>query len=469
MAFSIEIIQSFEIFKPVNTDAHHPLYTGDKYSIESNDEQQGITDCYFHVSILIDSSDTPWLNGNIFLIKLLNLGRNSKTIDAYAKTIKLFMNYCEKECINYLESHSRVRSPIARYRRYLLDKSEAGELKASYIKETLTKLVMFYRYLNNDRNIRFDFCPWWSDKESIHLINMGDNTIRKIVTSSEIQQVRGSSRQSAEEATYKGFIHDSGEKLRPLDQIELEIVVKALREISNIEMTLAHQIILTTGARTQTIFTLRQCHFERQLKESELEVVIEAGIGHLVDSKNGHLFNIRMPAIIYKAVQIYIQSKRAIQRYIGAKHKFVIPSHQYVFITQQGNPFYIASNDVNRIKYRCPPTGQALTTFINVILKPKMKSFGFDNPRKRFKFHDLRATFGLLRLESLLKSMPVDLPETGRGVFIDNAISQTQRYMNHASRGTTMHYLNLRSNTDLISNANKAWSKHLEKIVGKAL
>ena len=55
-------------------------------------------------------------------------------------------------------------------------------------------------------------------------------------------------------------------------------------------MLLAHLIILATGARTQTIFTLRQCHFEKKYEDQALlnnEVILRAGNGELIDSKSG--------------------------------------------------------------------------------------------------------------------------------------------------------------------------------------
>ena len=59
---------------------------------------------------------------------------------------------------------------------------------------------------------------------------------------------------------YSEYINDSG-KLRPLPKDEQQALVESLKRIANTEMTLAFIFALTTGARLQTVFTLRRKHF----------------------------------------------------------------------------------------------------------------------------------------------------------------------------------------------------------------
>lgn len=475
MPYKLKIIQEFELFKPVitgevnlNINIQNTAEIKNKYSISSLTEEEYITDCFFHVPIILDPEDIPCEQANAFILSKLISNKDRTTIEGYAKALILFLNFCEHEDIDYLQSTSRFRSPLARFKRDQLDKIESRKLSPSTVKERLSKLVQFYRYLVDEFKIKFKVIPWILDKEGLKLIQLQDRVLLKKYKTSEVQQIRGASRETSEQANFAGEIFDSGERLRPLTESELKILFKALSEIGNTEMTLAHKIIAGTGARTQTIFTLRQCHFEYEPKIDEEQVYIKAGHWNkegqsLADSKLNKPFLINMPIEIYRAVQVYIRSQRALNRYEKAKYQFDDPSMQYAFMTQQGNPFYIAKSDPYRVKYKNIPSGQALTTFVNSILKPKLAEMTFDNPQKRFKFHNLRASYGLMRLNFYLEHIS---KEQNVGKFYDKALQLTQKDMNHKNLKTTLNYVQFQENSSLIAKANNGWGQYLKEMAG---
>jgi hypothetical protein len=439
-----------------------------KYSISSLTEEEYITDCFFHVPIILDPEDIPCEQANSFILSKLTSNKDRTTIEGYAKVLVLFLNFCEYEEIDYLQSTSKFRSPLARFKRDQLDKIEAGKLSPSTVKERLSKLVQFYRYLVDEFKIKFKVTPWIFDKEGLKLIQLQDRVLLKKYKTSDIQQVKGASRETSEQASFAGEIFDSGERLRPLPESELKILFKALSEIGNTEMTLAHKIIAGTGARTQTIFTLRQCHFEYEPNVGEEQVYIKAGRWQkegqsLADSKLNNPFLINMPIEIYRAVKVYIRSQRAKNRYEKAKYRFDEPRIQYVFMTQQGSPFYVSKSDPYRMKYKNIPSGQALTTFVNSILKPKLTEMKFENPQKRFKFHNLRASYGLMRLNFYLEHISKG---QNVGKAYDKALQLTQKDMNHKSLKTTLNYVQLQENSELIAQANSGWSHYLKEMAG---
>ena len=213
---------------------------------------------------------------------------------------------------------------------------------------------------------------------------------------------------------------------------------------------------------------MRQCHFEYEPQIGEGQVYIKAGRWKkegqsLADSKLNQQFLINMPIEIYRAVQIYIRSQRAQNRYEKAKYQFDEPSIQYVFMTQQGNPFYISKSDPYRMKYKNIPSGQALTTFISSILKPKLAEMKFDNPQKRFKFHDLRASYGLMRLNFYLEHISKG---QSVGKMYEKALQHTQKDMNHKNLITTLNYVQFQENSTLIAQANSGWGQHLKTMAG---
>jgi integrase len=470
-------MKNYEIFTPVvNGDptSSFPLDHSEdrlvKYVIEPSNKEEHAIDCFHHIPFFLDPDDKPWKHGNLFIRNLIfkhkDIGKslNVKTIDKYAQSLKLFMNYCESESphIHYLLSKSIIKSPIARYKRNLEDLKALRKLSVGTIKGRLSHIVAFYRYLTDDLKLEFKSCPWGFDINGLHVFTGRGYSSTKEYTTSTIQRVKGSSKTS-EEKTYEGCLNDGGEELRPLSDDETRIVFQALKEIGNVEMLLSHTIILATGARTQTIFTLRQCHFEYEPNKIEQEIIIRAGSGELVDSKGSRPFTIRMPIAVYRKVQTYIKSPNAQARYKKAKFQFANPTHQYVFLTTHGNPFFMANDDHNKIQYRNPPEGGTLRTFISAELKPKMAGLGFENPKDRFKFHYLRATFGLGILNSFLNSQPDDIPAARAR---DNAMLHVKRYMNHRSMSVTELYLNFRANSTIGKEVGSRWGEYLTEIAG---
>jgi hypothetical protein len=471
-------MKNYEIFTPVATGSlasSFPLKHSDdrlvKYVIEPSNKEAHSIDCYHHIPFFLTPNDEPWMHGNSFVRNYIEIKSKLgeiikfKTTDKYAQSIKLFMNYCESSRINYLVSKSPVRSPISRYKKHLLDERSLGNLCTSTLRGRLCHIVAFYRYLVDNLKLEFNSCPWGKDVKGMHMYKGDGYSSTKKYTSSSIQKVASTSLTSIEK-TYEGCLNDGGEELRPLSDDETRIVFDALKEIGNVEMFLSHLIILATGARTQTIFTLRQHHFEKEYQDTSLisnEVIIRAGNGELVDSKGGNPFTIRMPIDVYRMVQTYIKSSNAQGRYKKAKFQFPNGTHQYVFLTSHGNPYYMANDDFNRIQHRTPPTGGTLRTFICSELKPKLKELDFINPQKRFKFHDLRATFGLGVLNSYLKSLPEDLPA---GIARDRAMSHVKKYMNHKKMSTTELYLDFRTNSEIGKEVGSKWNRYLIGIAG---
>ncbi|NQY38357.1 MAG: site-specific integrase [Alteromonadaceae bacterium] len=183
MPYKLKIIQEFELFKPVITGQisvdlrlRYIDEIKDKYLITSLSEEEYITDCYFHVPVILDPEDIPWEHANAFILFKLTSNKERSTIEGYAKVLILFANFCEQEDIDYLQSPSKLRSPLARFKRDQLDKLESRKLSPSTVKERLSKLVCFYRYLVDEFKIKFTVKPWISDKEGLKLIQLQDRS-----------------------------------------------------------------------------------------------------------------------------------------------------------------------------------------------------------------------------------------------------------------------------------------------------
>lgn len=80
--------------------------------------------------------------------------------------------------------------------------------------------------------------------------------------------------------------------------------------------------------------------------------------------------------------------------------------------------------------------GEAVRSYLKVVLLPEICLI---NPQfQSFKFHDLRASFGMNLLESQLQHLP-------EGYNHMTAVEYVQTRMGHSNISTTLQYLNYKS------------------------
>ena len=141
----------------------------------------------------------------------------------------------------------------------MVDKAGHGPGLRTYARK-MGSIVAFYRYLKDVENIKFKFPMWEDGITSIsYQDRQGIMQNKQVATTDLAKNV--ASKASSEHVD--GGILDGGRKLHPLDPEEQNYLFRALNEIGNIEMKLAFLIAIATGARMQTVFTLRQKHFEK--------------------------------------------------------------------------------------------------------------------------------------------------------------------------------------------------------------
>lgn len=427
----------------------------------------GVTDIIHQIRILLKPDGSVWSEAVEYLIFKYEETGEVTTANNHSDALRYYMNWCAEQPkpLDYLEAKSKLRLPLLKYRKAQMKLIREEQLSPSTLKTRLGCLVQFYKFLEDELGYHFKVPPYGKEVEYRTVIDGGAGVFIKSGKTTEVNRVAGSKRQTSDEIALDGQILDGGERLRPLDETELRILSKALKELAHTEFTLAHQIIQTTGARTQTIFTLRQCHFDRIPHSSETKIEIKAGgvDSPLIDTKSNNVFMIRIPVQVYLSIRTYIRSERAQGQYERAKHKFADPKEQYVFLSSQGNPFYHAKSDPFRVLFRNPAKGTALATFINKTLKPKLEELGFKNPYYNYKFHNNRATFGLARLHTNLSAIDHEQP---MGKQIDQAYSRTVRDMNHSNLATTLRYVSYEKDSKLKSEVQSDWENYLQNVAG---
>ncbi|MFX4282713.1 hypothetical protein ACOL3J_10595 [Aliarcobacter butzleri] len=379
-------IKSLKIFKPTISKNSFNI-------IEEDNNNFDITNYQFF-PILLNPDKSLWELANRYLLNKLKSYElpNPRTLDTIACDLKDFMNFCNEEEIDYLHIPRKLSNPIIKYKKNLLFKLHNNELSTNTIKRKLSSITCFYDWLIRHENIKFNF-PLWTDSESYisYSNDYGNKNYKKIKTK-DINKISSTKNLS----TYDNSIIDYG-RLHPLTKKEQIILIRILKECNNDEMLLSFIIALSTGARMQTVFTLRLKHFEREVTNSETIVKIEIGYGTHCDSKFSKRNILFFPVWLYKKIQIYIKSEKAIRRRNKSKHIFDNYSLQYLFLTSRGSPYYCAKDDKYKIIYPSPPSGENIRMFINNTLKPK---YAEQNLQFNFSFHDLRATYGINLVDS---------------------------------------------------------------------
>jgi len=261
---------------------------------------------------------------------------------------------------------------------------------------------------------------------------------------------------------YDGAILDGG-RLRPLPQNEQEWLVEALSAAGNTEMTLIHLMGLMTGARLQSICTMKVRHVLAFDEEQAGAVRLPIGPGTGIDTKGDKQMTLHIAAPLYRALNIYANSERARRRRLKAGSD---DPNQYLFLSKRGAPYYASKMERRTFdpenKRRYDFDGGAVGTFIRTVIKPYIQeTYGI---RKfEFKFHDTRATFGMNLTDAHLARV-----EAGQTTLAE-VREYVKTMMGHESAATTDLYLKFRHNIKFIRSVVEAHEIHLARLCGQAM
>jgi len=240
------------------------------------------------------------------------------------------------------------------------------------------------------------------------------------------------------------------------------VLLESLAALGNTEMTLVHLFALLTGARIQTVLTVRAKHVMRKPGEFHGDDIrLACGPGTGIDTKGGVKGVLHLPRSFYERLYIYVHSDRARKRRQqtdGGDHP-----DQPLFLSHRGAPLYEDRESRGPISTgpqvrRHVKTGQAVRQFIRDELLPIMRA-RLGNPRYEFSFHDLRATFGLNMVDSM----------TANGTKYTRALDQLRQLMWHVQPSTSERYLAYRDNRKLFDAVQDDWGAHLSTLVTRTL
>ena len=262
-------------------------------------------------------------------------------------------------------------------------------------------------------------------------------------------------------------IADDGE-LSPLSVESQTVILKALLKSSR-EYQLIFYLALFTGARLQTICTLRIKNLIGRKPDSQGFIRLPVGSGTGIDTKFQKPMTLLIPNWLAQDLKIYINSEQV--RLRRQKSSYGDSDENYVFLTKLGTPFYTSKAEQQELIEKIKASdsfgarlklyeGEAVRSYLKVVLLPEIRLI--DPKFPSFKFHDLRASFGMNLLESQLQHLP-------EGHSAMTAVEYVQARMGHRNISTTLQYLNYKSRLQWRNKIQHEYESSLMKYVNSSV
>ncbi|WP_321938385.1 site-specific integrase [Paraburkholderia sp. J8-2] len=420
---------------------------------------QWIADTFPLFPVVRLADGAPWAEANVWLIDMMESksSPNMLTFASIADDLVAFRRYLDDEGVDWLTFPANKRQrPTYRYSASIRLAVQAGELSAGVARRRMGAVLRFYRWLMTEAGFRPANAPW---VESDRLIEFRDQKGFSSVIAVKTTDLSISGRRADD--PWDDHIQDGG-RLRPLPSSEQSVLLESLAALGNTEMTLVHLFALLTGARIQTVLTVRAKHVMRKPGEFQGDDIrLACGPSTGIDTKGGVKGVLHLPRGFYERLYVYVHSDRARRRRQladGGDH-----FDQPLFLSHRGAPLY--EDRESRAPLSTGPrvrrhvkTGQAVRQFIRDELLPMMR-VQLGNPRYAFSFHDLRATFGLNMVDAM----------TANETKYTRALDQLRQLMWHVQPSTTERYLAYRENRKLFDAVQDGWGAHLSTLVTRTL
>jgi integrase len=409
-----------------------------------NESVGNLTDrSVFNLPFLFHRNGEPWIEANSFLLDLVKNkhAHNRPTDDAQRKASRLldYLIFTENNEIDWLDFSARriTQRPTYRYHLHLMEMTKRGPQVAN---QYTGVVYQFYKFI----------ARYW---HSIDIERV--DSVRQIRIF--VENIYGQSRQITVEKRSQtqsynksktipmGFVDDEGECLRPLTNLELASLVEVINSDGwSAQERLIILFALMTGARKQTVLTLRIKHIEALMEgplQPEGTYILKAGPGTGIDTKNSKAQTLYIPKDLAEDLLTYVRSplaksrrNRFSQGYAAsyANLEPIAQGDEYVFLSEQNNCYYMAASDPRYRFVKTRPMGAVADTLKKKLMRSVSAEFPTD-----FSYHWLRATFAYQLYQRLVPRLK------DRRLLPGEEISIIQARLHHERRETTENYLKL--------------------------
>lgn len=436
------------------------------------DEEGGRGFNYNLFPVVLDRNSVPWALGTLFILSQLECETQPvmTTFHSRADDLGAFKEWLDSqdspEELLYKFPKPKLRRATYRYRGFLQKQIQAIEICTTTAKRRMGTVIVFYKWLIRNNYFTPEY-PTWEEKEyQLSFKTEDGRQLSKTVVSTDLSIPAPKA-----EDDFDGTIQDGG-KLHPLTGKEQDWLLEAAEAKGNSECLLLQLFMLCTGARIESACTLRARHFSSPAPcysknpTGEGEVYrLKAGPGTGIETKNSKPGTFQVPRALYELLHTYALSNRAGRRRERYLAKHGEPSNIYLFLTQQGNPYYIAKEESQRfnpdLDRRHAKNGQTIRQFIKDHAIPYVR----DTYDKNFFYrpHDLRASFGMNMTEELTKQV-----EEGK-ITLHKARLIVKDLMWHKSGATTDLYLDYKKKIDAFYKAINGYGEHLQQWTERAM
>ncbi|MDW3025737.1 site-specific integrase [Acinetobacter baumannii] len=414
----------------------------------NNQYKYYINDYVAQFPVIIKNDGKMWQLSNLYLVSymLVSSDLTGSTLKAIAMDLLDYYRFVSERNLDFFHFPKLNRLRVSyQYRNYLLNEVYEGRCHRSTASRRINRVVDFYdRLLTNGfiSSEDFDNEPFERIIKRISLNNTIGLEFQKIIQSSNLAISNPKKNKEYD------LIKDGG-NLRPLTIEQQKIFLEYLIKYGNRQLQLMCIVSLLTGARLQTIGTLRVFHIKSLIKKIrkdqtgenfKLNVGGKTGVDTKMNKTLSIIFPIRLIYILNKYINSQAWRERALKNYYGATEQ------GYVFTTKSGLPYYTSiseiidiKNDPDRKQFPLR-RGEAVRKNLEELLARIHEDH---NQYVPFRFHDLRATFGMNYLRFLLNS----------GYENDQCLLKLKEIMGHSNISTTLSYLDYREITEKFSEA----------------
>lgn len=427
--------------------------------IYNTNEGCGDGDLY-HFPFLLHADGDPWHEANSYLLSILRdkETRGQRTDDIRRRAVKLldYLFFCEKSVLDWLDfSGSRPsHRPTYKYFYHLINQ---GGRSPAVVNQYTAVVFNFYKYVSEHWHV-LDLKRVDTVKKMQFIVHGAKGAA--LMTAQKRSQTR---RTPPSSPVPLGFVREDGEDLRPLSNIELGDFLSVVRreEEWNAVERLILLFSLMTGARKQSVLTIKLKHLELFAEnnlEQEGAYRLHAGLGTGIDTKYDKRQVLYIPKQLAEELVTLARSPMMRER----RKKFAAnlladfpglsmdEGDMYLFLSNQGNCYYMAKDDPRYTFVKSPQTGQVTETIKKKLARNVSSRFPND-----FSYHWLRATYAFQlyqRLQVLVQ----------KGLMQPNeVIGFIQKRMHHESRETTENYLKLFKMTHHKILAQEVWEQKL--------
>ncbi|WP_161864437.1 MULTISPECIES: hypothetical protein [Pseudomonas] len=404
----------------------------------------------FTFPIVVAADGAPWPEACVFLAsKFYDEQVHVKTCASLAKDLALFRRYLDEESLSFRYFPSELYQRVTyRYRAHLKLRIAGGEITVKTARRKISAVISFYKWLRQ-RNIFIPDNPPWKDKQILIQVDGGSRkSIYKKIETSDL--------------TFRGVdpvdisIITDGGRLRPLTDDQQYKLIEELYRLGNSEMWYAHLLALFSGARIQTVLTMRAEYVETCVKGPNNCAYIKVGPGTGVDTKFNKRFVLLVPWVLIEKLRIYLSSERYKHR-VEAVSEERFQGKEYLFLSNRGGPYYRSAQDPGYDMKRYALEGAAVRQFISDRVRPALN---IEGEAFLYAFHDLRASFAM-NLYNSLSSL------SGEQKLSDSYIREYIRFrLGHASQNALDGYMSYNANNKVARQAQLDWERRLDALSG---